>query len=337
MKRGYAYKAEDGSVYFKVSEFRRYGRLSGVKLTELKSAGRVSADHYEDKMVANDFALWKAWDADDGEVFWEAELGKGRPGWHIECSAMSMKYLGSSFDIHTGGMDLKFPHHENEIAQSESATGKRFAKYWVHPQFLTLKGEEMHKSIGNVVYLRDLVKEGRNPMAVRLFLISSKYRVTLDLTPAALDQAEAQRRRLQDFLARLREVRGGSGGDRLATNLVTAFERAMDDDLNTPRAIAAAFAVAKEANTLIDRGQLGERAAREIISALRRVDSVLGVMDFEEGTLSEDMRRLIQQREEARMRGDYAAADNLRAQLLEKGLVVEDTPTGTVWKKRSSS
>jgi len=337
MKKGYAYKAEDGSVYFKVSKFRRYGRLSGIKPTELKSAGRVSADHYEEKMEASDFALWKAWDAEDGDVFWETELGKGRPGWHIECSAMSMKYLGSSFDIHTGGMDLRFPHHENEIAQSESATGKTLARFWVHPQFLTHKGEEMHKSVGNVVYLRELIKEGRSPMAVRLFLISSKYRITLDLTPAQLDQAEAQRQRLQDFLARLREVKGGSGGGQQAGRLITAFERAMDDDLNTPRAIAAIFAVAKEVNILIDRGQLGERAAHDIIAALRRVDSVLGVIDFEEQTLSEELKSLIRQREEARKRGDYGTADQLRAQLLEKGLVVEDMPGGTVWKKRAAS
>jgi cysteinyl-tRNA synthetase len=337
MKKGYAYRAEDGSIYFKVSRFKRYGRLSGIRPSELKSAGRVSADHYEDKMVANDFALWKAWDVDDGEVFWETELGKGRPGWHIECSAMSMEYLGESFDIHTGGMDLRFPHHENEIAQSESATGRRFAKYWIHPQFLTQRGEEMHKSVGNVVYLRDLIKEGRHPMAVRLFLISSKYRITLDLTPIQLDQAEAQRQRLQDFLTRLREVKGGSGNSLLAAKLVAAFERAMDDDLNTPRAIAAVFGVAKEANALIDQGRLGEKAAAHLVSALRRVNSVLGVMDFEEQTLSEELKALIQVREEARKRGDYARADELRAQLLQKGVVVEDTPKGTIWKKRSAS
>ncbi len=336
MKKGFAYKADDGSIYFDVSKFKKYGKLSGIKPGELKAGARVSQDHYE-KQEANDFAVWKAWDADDGEVFWETDLGKGRPGWHIECSAMSMKYLGKSFDIHTGGMDLRFPHHENEIAQSECATGEMFAKFWLHPQFLTIRGEEMHKSVGNVVNLRDLLEAGRHPMAVRLFLISSRYRDPIDLTPAQLDQAEAQRKRLQDFLARLRELKGGSGGRGHASKLVREFEVAMDDDLNTPKAFAAIFAFIKETNVLIDGGRLGKDAAVKVIAALRKVDSVLGVMDFEEQTLSEELAGLIEMRNEARMKGDYSRADQLRAQLFEKGVVVEDTPKGTVWKRRSSS
>ena len=336
MKKGFAYRADDGSTYFDVSKFKRYGRLSGIKPRELKAGARVSQDHY-DKQEANDFAVWKAWDADDGEVFWETELGKGRPGWHIECSAMSMEYLGESFDIHTGGMDLRFPHHENEVAQSESATGKKFARFWLHTQFLTLRGEEMHKSVGNVVYLKDLLAEGRHPLAVRLFLISSKYRDPMDLTSRQLDQGEAQRRRLQDFLARLREVKGGSGGEELAPKLLKGFERAMDDDLNTPRAFAVIFALMKETNVLIDRGRLGEDAAVHVISALRKVNSVLGVVDFEEQALSGELVELIAMRDEARRKGDYSRADELRAQLLEKGVVVEDTPKGTVWKLRSPS
>lgn len=337
IRKGYAYEANGGSIYFRVSKFKRYGRLSGVKVSASRAAGRVTADHYEEKLVAEDFALWKAWDPEDGEVFWETELGKGRPGWHVECSAMSMKYLGSSFDIHTGGLDNRFPHHENEIAQSEAATGKKFVKYWLHSQFLTIKGEEMHKSVGNVVYLTDLIKAGRNAMAVRLFLISSRYRVTLDLTDERLDQAEAQRRRLQDFLGRLRQVKGGSGGESLALKLLAQFERAMDDDLNTPKALTALFAVLKQANTLIDAGKLGEKGAAEMVKALRRVDSVLGVLDFGERSLPSDLEELVRTREEARRQGDYARADLLRAQLLERGVVLEDTPAGTVWKKRPAS
>ncbi|MDG6900909.1 MAG: cysteine--tRNA ligase [Nitrososphaerota archaeon] len=336
MRKGFAYKADDGSTYFAVSKFKRYGRLAGIKPSELKAGARVAQDHYE-KEEANDFALWKAWDEGDAEVYWETELGKGRPGWHIECSAMSMKYLGESFDIHTGGMDNKFPHHENEIAQSEAATGRRFVKYWLHSEHLHFRGEEMHKSVGNVVYLRDLVKQGRNPLTIRLFLLGSRYRDALDFTEAQLDQAEAQRKRLQDLISRLRSVKGGPKGKGPSSNLLAGFSKAMDDDLNTPKALAAVFTFAKRTNTLIDEARIGEGAAGEVISALRRVDSVLGVMDFEEGLLPEELRVMIETREMARRAGDYQKSDQLRAELLERGIVVEDTPKGTVWKKRVTS
>ncbi|HKT21773.1 MAG TPA: cysteine--tRNA ligase, partial [Nitrososphaerales archaeon] len=190
-RKGYAYRAPDGSIYFQVSKFKGYGALSGVKLDTLKPAGRVSSDHYEEKREAADFALWKAWDPDDGDVFWETDLGKGRPGWSVECSAMSMKYLGESFDIHTGGMDLKFPHHENEIAQSEAATGKKFVNYWLHSEFLMVSGAEMHKSSGNIVTFRELRDGGWDPLAIRLFLVSARYRDAIDLTDAALQQASS--------------------------------------------------------------------------------------------------------------------------------------------------
>ena len=185
LRSGHAYKAEDGSVYYSIRTFPTYGELSGVKPEELKEGARVSADHYE-KMGAHDFALWKAWDPDDGEVFWETKLGKGRPGWHIECSAMSIKYLGESFDIHTGGKDLRFPHHENEIAQSEAVTGKTFARYWLHAEFLNIEGEKMAKSAGNFVTLRELLDRGLNPRAIRLFLMGAHYREELNLTDDSL-------------------------------------------------------------------------------------------------------------------------------------------------------
>ncbi len=202
MKKGYAYRAEDGSIYFSIKKFPRYGRLSGIKQAEVKSGTRVAADHYE-KMGANDFALWKAWDPDDGSVFWETSLGKGRPGWHIECSVMAMKYLGASFDIHTGGKDLKFPHHENEIAQSEALTGKRFVKVWLHSEFLNINGEKMSKSLGNFITLRDLVKQAWSPRAIRLFLISAHYRDELNLTDNSMGQAEATMKKIDQFYERL--------------------------------------------------------------------------------------------------------------------------------------
>jgi len=335
--KGYAYAAPDGSIYFDISKFRAYGALSGVKLEAARSGIRVSKDHYEEKMEAVDFALWKAWDPDDGDVFWENELGKGRPGWHLECSAMSMKYLGESFDIHAGGMDNKFPHHENEIAQSEAATGKKFVNYWLHSEFLNVKGAEMHKSVGNVVYLRDLIKQGWDPLTIRLFFFSAHYRDAINLTETALEQARSQRQRLQDFLDRLASVKAGppSKGD-LAGDLITGFEAAMDDDLNTPEALASIFTFVKRTNVLIDAGDLGADGAASILGALRKINSVLGVFSFEAEELPSDLATLIASRDAAREKHDYAESDRIRDLLLAKGVVVEDTPSGTKWKRAAS-
>ena len=332
-EKGYAYRASDGSYYFRVSKFKDYGALSGVRLDSLKPAGRVSSDHYEEKMEAADFALWKAWDPDDGDVFWETELGKGRPGWSIECSAMSMKYLGETFDIHTGGLDNRFPHHENEIAQSEAATGKKFVNYWLHSEFLNVRGEEMHKSVGNVVYLRDLLKAGWEPMTVRLFLIASRYRDPIDLTDSSLEQSRAQGSRLSGLISRLRSAAGSGQGEDAIDALLADFEAAMDDDLNTPAALAALFSFAKKVNSMIDGGSLGKDGASKALEALRRVDGVLGVMDFAEEALPPKLAELIRLRDEARRRKDFAESDRLRKELLASGVVVEDTPTGTRWKR----
>jgi len=332
--KGYAYAAPDGSIYFDVSKFKRYGALSGVKLEAARKGSRVSQDHYEEKMEAVDFALWKAWDPNDGEVFWENELGKGRPGWHLECSAMSMKYLGDSFDIHAGGMDNKFPHHENEIAQTEAATGKKFVNYWLHSEFLNVKGEEMHKSVGNEVYLRDLFEQGWDPLTVRLFFFSARYRDAIDLNETALEQARSQRQRLQDFVDRLRSVpRTASSKGDLTRDLLSAFEAAMDDDLNTPEALASIFTFIKRTNALIDAGGLGSDAAALILDALQRINSVLGILKFEEEALSSDLAALVERRDAARRRHDYAESDKIRDMLLARGIAIEDTPSGTKWKR----
>ena len=332
--KGYAYSAPDGSIYFDVSKFKSYGALSGVRLEAAKKGSRVSQDHYEDKMEAVDFALWKAWDPDDLDVFWENELGKGRPGWHLECSAMSMKYFGDSFDIHAGGMDNKFPHHENEIAQSEAATGKKFVNYWLHSEFLNVRGEEMHKSVGNEVCLRDLIEQGWDPLTIRLFFFSARYRDTIDLTETALEQARSQRQRLQDFVDRLKSVlhTTSSKGD-LAGDLLSAFEAAMDDDLNTPEALASIFTILKRANALIDAGDFGSDAAASVLDALRRINSVLGVLKFEKEALPPDLAALVERRDAARKRRDYAESDRIRDMLLARGIAVEDTPSGTRWKR----
>jgi cysteinyl-tRNA synthetase len=334
MSKGFAYKASDGSVYFDVSKFKTYGALSGVKVGSGKETGRVSQDHYEEKMEAYDFALWKAWDPDDGEVYWETELGKGRPGWHIECSAMSMKYLGESFDIHTGGLDLKFPHHENEIAQSEAATGTKFVSYWLHSGFVKTKGEEMHKSVGNVVYLRDLIKDGWDPKTIRLFLVSSNYRDPVDFTESALEQARAGRERLSEFVGRLRSVESDPPKKTpLAKSLLDGFEAAMDDNLNTPSALSVIFGFVKKVNTLIDSNSLGKGEASRILDAMAKVDSVLGVLELDEEVLPARIKELLAKRDKARKNKDFQESDSIREELMSEGIVVEDTPTGTRWKR----
>jgi len=245
-----------------------------------------------------------------------------------------MKYLGETFDIHTGGLDNRFPHHENEIAQSEAATGKKFVNYWLHSEFLNIRGEEMHKSVGNVVYLRDLAKAGWDPMTIRLFLVTSRYRDTIDLTDSSLEQARAQTARLSDAILRLREVKGEKAdGTDLAGSFLQEFEKAMDDDLNTPAAFAALFSFVKQLNSLMDAGSLGRAGADSALDALRRANSVLGVMSFEEDSLPPRLAELVAQRDLARKRRDFAESDRLRKELLSEGIVVEDTPGGTRWKR----
>jgi cysteinyl-tRNA synthetase len=339
MEKGYAYRAQDGSIYFDVSKFRGYGRLSGVKIKELIRGERVSQDHYE-KTDVKDFALWKAWDVEDGDIFWETELGKGRPGWHIECSAMSMKYLGQTLDIHAGGKDLKFPHHENEIAQSEAATGKKFVRFWLHTEFLQVKGEEMHKSKGNYVTLRDLREEGWDPLTVRYFLISSHYRDPIDLTEEALRQAENSRRRLIDFIYRVSSISTEEKESielRKSTSLLLIeFEKAMDMDLNVPKALSHIFSFVRYVNGMIDRSELGKNDSKIVIDAMKRIDGVLGIIGRWPEPLPESILAMIKEREIARKKGMYDKADRIREELSKVGVIVEDTQTGTIWKIRST-
>lgn len=339
MRRGVAYQAE-GSVYFDISKFKRYGKLSGTPLSELKPGARVDSDEYS-KDEARDFVLWKGWRPEDGDVFWETPIGRGRPGWHIECSTMSMKYLGNTFDIHSGGEDLIFPHHENEIAQSEAATGKPFVKYWLHSGMLQVDGRKMAKSLGNFLTLRDLLSKGHDPLAVRYLLMSAHYRAQLNFTQAALSDAEKAIESLRAALQRLKNINAMSRIKNVELRKVLSaekreFETAMDDDLNSPRALAALHRIARAVNRALDESKVSGEDATAVRRTISKLDKVLGI--FAEEVMHEPLPReaqlLIRRRDIARACKDWATADRLREQLLAMGIIIEDTPAGTVWKRK---
>ena len=333
LKNGIAYKSEDGSIYYDISKFKDYGKLAHLDLSGLKAGARVKHDSYEKKNVA-DFALWKAWDPEDGDVFWETSLGKGRPGWHIECSVMSMKYLGETFDIHTGGIDLVFPHHQNEIAQSEGATGKTFVNYWVHNEHLVVEGQKMSKSLGNFFTLKDLLKKGYSPKAIRWVLMSTHYRKKLDFTFQDLDAAKKTLMNLQDFLKNLDEA-GGSGAkvDSLIKKASKEFEKAMDDDLNISQAQAYMFEFVHEVNKLMADKKLSKKDAQKVKDLVKKFDKVLGVLEEEKEEIPEEIILLAQAREDARKNKDWETADKIRDRLKEHGYLLEDTEKGVRVKK----
>ncbi len=336
IQNGYAYKGKDGSIYYAIRQFNNYGKLSQIKVNELKLGARVKTDEYT-KEEAQDFALWKAWTPEDGDVFWETELGKGRPGWHIECTAMSMKYLGETFDIHCGGIDNIFPHHENEIAQSEAATGKKFVNYWLHNEHLLVEGRKMAKKFGNFYTLRDLLRKGYDPIAIRYLLLSSHYRAQFNFTFEALNAAGATVERLRNFVRRLQDADGNDSGgkvEHLLRDVQLGFGGAMDDDLNMSAALAALFDFMREVNGLIDAGMVSRSEADQISTIMKRFDGVLGVIGkvTEEQALSKEAEELIAKREAARKAEDWATADALRIQLIRLGVIVEDTAQGVRWR-----
>lgn len=334
LDKGIAYKSEDGCIYFSISKFKDYGKLANLDPEQLKAgaSGRVLSDEY-DKENAHDFALWKAWTPEDGDVFWETEVGKGRPGWHIECSAMSMKYLGETFDIHGGGVDLIFPHHQNEIAQSEGATGKQFVKYWVHNEWLLVEGQKMSKSLGNFYTLRDILDKGHHPLAVRYLLLGTHYRQQLNFTFKGLEAARNSLQRIWDFMKRLKEADGKGSGriDELIERAKQDFENALSDDLEISRALAAVFEFIKQVNLVFD--DLGKTDAAKIEKFMKRIDSVLGFIVVEEEELDSVVQKMIDEREAARKAKDFKKADEIRDKLKEMGIVLEDTPQGVRWKR----
>jgi cysteinyl-tRNA synthetase len=334
LKKGIAYKADDG-IYFKISKFRDYGKLANLDLGQLKAgaSGRVKSDEY-DKENAHDFVLWKFWDADDGDVFWETEIGKGRPGWHIECSVMSSKYLGQPFDIHTGGVDLIFPHHTNEIAQSEAAEGKQFAKFWVHNEHLIVNGEKMSKSLGNFFTLRDLLEKGYNPMAIRYELLKTHYRQKLDFREDNLKKIPETLQKFYDFLEKLGEAKGKENNNKIKALIADAekkFEQSMDDDLNIAPALAAIFELMTEVNKVMEK--ISRNDAEKIKKAMLGFDSVLGVMQKKKEKIPGSIKELAEKRLEARNQKDWELSDRLRHEIKAKGYLIEDTKEGYRLKK----
>ncbi len=337
-ERGHAYRSDD-SIYYRISSFKDYGKLSKINFAGniAGASERVDTDKYE-KEDARDFALWKGAESPD-EPAWETEIGRGRPGWHIECSAMSMKYLGETFDIHSGGVDLVFPHHENEIAQSEGATGKQFVRYWIHYEHLKVNGESMSKSKGNYYTFRDLKEQGFNSTAVRYYLLSVPYRKQINFTLEGLRAAEKTVEGLRDFHARLKEAKVEPGrSERLRTATERAaeeFEAGMDDDLNTSIALAALHNLTREVNTAIADHALYEDDKRELLDLIERFNSVLNIFGGEQpAMLDEEIQRLIDERQEARRRRDFARADQIRDELNSQGITLEDTKDGVRWKRR---
>jgi len=338
VKAGYAYE-KMGSVYFDISKFKDYGKLSKINLKKIKIGARVSADEYA-KDAPQDFALMKRSTTEELKrgIYYKTEWGNVRPGWHLECSVMSMRYLGTPFDIHTGGVDLIFPHHENEIAQSEAATGKKFVNYWLHNEHLMVEGEKMSKSLGNYYTLEDLLNMGYDPLAIRYLLLATHYKKKLNFTFKGLEAAKRTVDSMHDFIVRLKESKGKKNPK--VKELVAAtkkkFEAAMDDNLNISLALAALHRFIGKINKLIDDGKVSKSDAKLVMDLMFDIDKVLGLelkAAVKKRRLPAEAKRLIEQRERARKEGDYKTADAIRQRLKKEfGIVIEDTLSGPKWK-----
>jgi cysteinyl-tRNA synthetase len=365
-KKGFAYRTDDGSYYFRIARFPQYGKLSKKNLAAIEDGARVDSDRF-DKEEARDFALWKA--PKPGEASWDTVIGPGRPGWHIECSVMSMKYLGDTFDLHAGGEDLVFPHHENEIAQSEALTGKPFARYWLHARFLLVEGEKMSKSLGNFFTIRDLILKGHKPSAIRYLLSSVPYRKQLNFTFDGLQTAANAVERLRNFKLRLQtghfpETSNGSIAQ-LARETRQRITDALNDDLNTAAAQGAIFEMVRDANAAADVGQLSKADVAPLLEALMHFDQIFAVLADDDapkvqhalewaraegreqeisreaaeiakasGLSDAEIDSLIAERQQARKSRDFARADAVRNQLAEAGIILEDTKDGVRWKRK---
>jgi cysteinyl-tRNA synthetase len=365
-EKGFAYRTEDGSYYFRIAKFPGYGKLSKKDFAGMEDGARVDVDEYE-KDNARDFAVWKA--PKPGEAFWETKIGPGRPGWHIECSVMSMEELGETFDIHAGGEDLIFPHHENEIAQSESLTGKMFAHFWFHARFLLVEGEKMSKSLGNFFTLRDLVLKGHKPSSLRYLLSSVPYRNQLNFTFSGLKQAAESVQRLRNFQLRLTTAQLPAGANpdlaALAQHTIDKMRAALEDDLNTAQAQAAIFEMVRQANAAADANQMKQEDVPLLLNALEKFEEIFAVLNDDDepkiqrilewaksegklgsadkqlveaataGRLSDtDVDHKVARMEQARKARDFKSSDAIRAELATAGIVVETTKDGTRWRRK---
>jgi cysteinyl-tRNA synthetase len=346
-KKGLTYDSE-GSIYYRISKFPEYGKLSKIDVGGIKAGARVDNDRYE-KDDARDFALWKS--PKPGEHFWETKIGPGRPGWHIECSAMAMKYLGDTLDIHTGGVDLAFPHHENEIAQSEAATGHPFVKIWLHAEHLIIDGEKMSKSLGNFFTLRDLFTKGQKPSAIRYLLLSVPYRRQLNFTGDSLTQAENSVTRLRNFYARLKTEQFKAGETpEIQTRAAKAeadFDSGLADDLNTAFSLAVIFDLVRDVNTAMDKGEFRQQDAPRLIAAMEKFDAIFAILEDNDAEVlqrmgftsgetrmpAEEVEALIEERNAAKKKRDFKRADEIRKKLADSGIILEDSKDGSVrWK-----
>lgn len=348
LAKGFAYRSEDGSTYFNIARFADYGKLANIQVEGLVCGARVCQDEY-DKDRACDFALWKAWVPEDGHVFWDQypDLGKGRPGWHIECSAMSRAFLGDSFDIHCGGVDNIFPHHQNEIAQSEAYSGKKFVRYWLHSEHLQVESHKMSKSLGNFITLRNLLQADQNPsgraydpMVIRFALLRVPYRSRLNFRYDALLQDEAGLQRVADFLVRCGEQKSDREDPQVLTWVDEAREKFihfMDDDLHIAEALARLFEFISEVNRHCDEvGDMGVQAGQACRELWFELDQVLGLQlqkRCQQGPLEADIEKLIEERQAARAAKNFARSDEIRKELTSQGIVLEDTPQGVRWKR----
>jgi cysteinyl-tRNA synthetase len=340
----------EGSIYYRIAKFPPYGKLSKIDVSGMQTGVRVDVDQY-DKEDARDFALWKA--PKPGEFSWDTRIGNGRPGWHLECSAMAMKYLGETLDIHTGGVDLTFPHHENEIAQSEAATGKQFVRYWLHAEHLLVDGQKMSKSLGNFYTLRDLFKKGHKPSSVRLLLASVPYRRQLNFTMEGLQQAASSVDRLRQFMIRLAEVKGGAkkADEKILARVRKAeedFDAGMADDLNTAQALAAVFELVRDTNIVMESGKLSAADAEVVRKAMLGFDEIFAVLKDDDaerlrvlgfaaessGPSDEEINALVAKRVAAKKNRNFAESDRIRDELAAHGIILEDTREGVRWKRK---
>jgi cysteinyl-tRNA synthetase len=338
-RRGHTYAA-DGSTYFRVATMPEYGKLSRIEVDTTSDYSRIESDEYE-KESARDFVLWKA--KKENEPSWQTAIGEGRPGWHLECSAMSMQLLGETFDIHTGAVDLIFPHHENEIAQSEGATGKPFVRYWIHGEHLNIDQQKMSKSLGNIYTLGEIKEMGYDPLALRYALLSVPHRTKLNFTMQSLDDAKSAIERIGVFLLRLDELsrsaphdaKSSDGhADELIGRFLASFGEAMDDDLNTAGALGALFTLIRDGNTAMDAGRITAADAEGIRTAMMKIDPVLDIYPQRDETLDAEIEAMIAARNAARKAKNFAESDRIRDELLAKGIILEDGAKGTRWRRK---